>query len=168
MKQFSVLDTKFGKFGILSTNTKLKRVILPNKLESITLDITHPNNHSTIMKKVINQLNHYFLGELIKFDIEYELSISSFYKKVLNEVYKIPYGKTASYKCISKKIDNSLAYRAVANANATNPIPIIIPCHRVILSDGTSGDYGGEKKLKKNLIEFEKENIFNHQVKTSA
>ena len=160
MEQFSILNTKFGKFGIISTSTKLKNVILPNKLESITLDITHPNNHSLIMKKSIDQLNQYFLGELIKFNIEYELSISSFYKEVLNQVYKIPYGKTASYKYISKKIDNSLAYRAVANANAANPIPIIIPCHRVILSNGTLGDYGGGKKLKQKLIEFEKENIF--------
>ena len=160
MEQFYILNTKFGKFGIISTSTKLKNVILPNKLESITLDITHPNNHSLIMKKSIDQLNQYFLGELIKFNIEYELSISSFYKEVLNEVYKIPYGKTASYKYISKKVDNSLAYRAVANANAGNPIPIIIPCHRVILSNGTSGDYGGGKKLKQNLIDFEKENIF--------
>ena len=160
MEQFSILDTKFGKFGILASKKKLKRVILPNKLESIKLDITHPNNHSLFMKKVIDELNRYFLGEQIKFDIEYELSISFFYKKVLNEVYKIPYGKTASYKYISKKIDNSLAYRAVANANAANPIPIIIPCHRVILSNGTSGDYGGGKKLKQNLIDFEKENIF--------
>ena len=162
MEQFSILNTKFGKFGIISTSTKLKNVILPNKLESITLDITHPNNHSLIMKKSIDQLNQYFLGELIKFNIEYELSISSFYKEVLNEVYKIPYGKTASYKYISKKVDNSLAYRAVANANAGNPIPIIIPCHRVILSNGTSGDYGGGKKLKQNLIDFEKKISSNH------
>ena len=159
MEQFSILNTKFGKFGIISTSTKLKNVILPNKLESITLDITHPNNHSLIMKKVIDQLNHYFLGELIKFDIEYELEISSFYKKVLNEVYNIPYGKTDSYKYIAKKIDNPMAYRAVANANAANPIPIIIPCHRVILTSGNLGDYGGGKELKQELIRFEKENF---------
>ena len=109
------------------------------------------------MKKVIDQLNHYFFGELKKFDIEYELEISSFYKEVLNEVYKIPYGKTVSYKYIANKIDNSMAYRAVANANAANPIPIIIPCHRVILANGNFGDYGGGKKLKQNLIGFEKE-----------
>ena len=77
MEQFSILDTKFGKFGILSTSNKLKRVILPNKLKSIKLDITHPNNYSPFMNKVIDQLNQFFLGELIKFDIEYELSISS-------------------------------------------------------------------------------------------
>ena len=110
------------------------------------------------MDKVINQLNLYFLGELKKFDVEYELPISSFYKNVLNEVFKIPYGKTNSYKYIAKKIGNSMAYRAVANANAANPIPIIIPCHRVILSNGTFGDYGGGKELKEELIGFEKEN----------
>ena len=112
------------------------------------------------MNKVIDQLNHYFLGELIKFDIEYELEISSFYMKVLNEVYKIPYGETVTYKCVANKINNSKAYRAVANANAANPIPIIIPCHRIILANGSFGDYGGGKELKKKLIEFEKKNIF--------
>ena len=138
---------------------KLKRIILPNKLESITLDITDPNNYSLIMKKSIDQLNLYFSDRLIKFDIEYELSISSFNKEVLNEVYKIPYEKTASYKYIAKKVDRPKAYRAVANANAANPIPIIIPCHRVILNNGSPGDYGGGKTLKQNLIKFEK-NMF--------
>ena len=107
------------------------------------------------MKKVIEQLNHYFLGELIKFDIEYELPISSFYKDVLNEVYKIPYGETVSYKYIANKMDNSKAYRAVASANAANPIPIIIPCHRVLAKGGKLGGYGGGIKIKKYLLNLE-------------
>ena len=159
MEQFSILDSKFGKFGILATKMKLKRIILPNKLNYITSDITHTNNFSPFMNKVIDQLNQFFLGELIKFDIEYELSISSFYEEVLKEVCTIPYGKTASYKYIAKKVDKPKAYRAVANANAANPIPIIIPCHRVILNNGSSGDYGGGKTLKRDLIKFEK-NMF--------
>ena len=161
MEQFSILDTKFGQFGILATRKKLKRVILPNELESLRLQITHPNNHSLFLNKIINQLNHYFLGDLINFDIEYELEIPSFYKTVLNEVYKIPYGETVPYKYIANKIDNSRAYRAVANANAANPIPIIIPCHRIILSNGKSGGYGGGKKLKQELIRLERGNNLN-------
>ncbi len=156
MEQFSILDTKFGKFGILATSTKLKRVILPNRLNSLRLTITSSNNRSPFVNKIIDQLNHYFLGDLINFDIEYELEISSFYKKVLNEVYKIPYGETVSYKHIANKIDNSKAYRAVANANAANPIPVVIPCHRIILSNGKSGGYGGGEKLKQELIRFER------------
>jgi len=158
LEQFSILNTKFGKFGILATRTKLKKVVLPNKLKLLKLVRTDPINYSPFMRKVINQLNHYFLGDLIKFDVEFEFEISSFYNEVLNEVYKIPYGETASYKCIARKLDNSKAYRAVANANVANPIPIIIPCHRVILSNGTFGDYGGGQKLKQELIRFEKEN----------
>ena len=88
---------------------KLKRIILPNKLNSITSDITHTNNFSPFMNKVIDQLNQFFLGELIKFDIEYELSISSFYEEVLKEVCTIHYGKTATYKYIAKKVDRPKA-----------------------------------------------------------
>ena len=161
MEQFSIIETKFGKFGIVSNGSKLKRVILPNKLNSITSDITYTNNFSPFMNKVIDQLNQFFLGELIKFDIEYELSISSFYEEVLKEVCTIPYGKTASYKYIAKKVDRPKAYRAVANANAANPIPIIIPCHRVILTNGTFGHYGGGKKLKQELIRLERGNNLN-------
>ncbi len=156
MEQFSILDTKFGYLGICTTKTKVRKIIYPNDLTFITKDITHPNNHTIFMSKVIDQLNNYLAGDLKNFDIEYELSVSPFYEKVLNEVCKIPYGETATYKRIAKKIKNSFAYRAVANANANNPIPIIIPCHRVILSNGSSGGYGGGAKLKKELIKFEK------------
>ncbi len=157
MEQFYTLNSKFGKLGILTDDTKLKKVILPNKLDLVNNDITHPNEHSLYMRKIIDQLNHYFSGDLIKFDVQYELAMSSFYKRVLNEVNKIPFGETASYKYIAKKIGHSMAYRAVANANAHNPVPIIVPCHRVILVNGTFGDYGGGKELKQKLIRFEKE-----------
>ena len=159
MEQFSILDTKFGEFGILLIKNHLKRVFLPNKLGSINLNVTHPNDHSLLMQKIIDQLNRYFLGELVNFDVKYEPQNSSFYKKVLHEVCKTPYGETTSYKYIAQKLRNPLAYRAVANANATNLIPIIIPCHRVILSNGSLGDYGGGKNLKRNLINLEKNNL---------
>ena len=67
-------------------------------------------------------------------------------------------GKQPHINISQKNIGNSMAYRAVANANAANPIPIIVPCHRVILINGNFGDYGGGKELKQELIQFEKEN----------
>ena len=79
-----------------------------------------------------------------------------FYKKVLKEVSEIPYGQTFSYKNIAMKLNNPRAYRAVANANAANPIPIIIPCHRVIQSNGSLGNYGGGRQLKQILVQIEK------------
>ncbi len=85
----------------------------------------------------------------------------SFYLDVLKRVRKIPYGKTASYKDIASDLNNKKAFRAVGSANAQNPIPIIIPCHRVILFNGKSGDYGGGKKLKKRLINHEENCLIN-------
>lgn len=85
----------------------------------------------------------------------------SFYLNVLKKVHKIPYAMTTSYKDIASDLNNKNAFRAVGSANAQNPIPIIIPCHRVILSNGKSGDYGGGKNLKKRLINHEENCVIN-------
>ena len=77
--------------------------------------------------------------------------MSTFFLNTLEEVKKIPYGSTMSYKDIANNIKSPKGYRAVANANARNPVPIIIPCHRVIKSDGSIGGYsakGGVRKKK--------------------
>ena len=84
--------------------------------------------------------------------------MAPFYKKVLKEVSEIPYGQTFSYKNIAMKLNNPRAYRAVANANAANPIPIIIPCHRIIQSNGSLGNYGGGRQLKQRLVQIEENN----------
>ena len=82
---------------------------------------------------------------------------SSFASLVLNEIYKIPYGETRSYKEIAEAIGKPKSYRAVANACGKNPLPIIRPCHRVICSDGSPGGYSlpGGTKLKKILLKIE-------------
>ena len=84
----------------------------------------------------------------------------TFFKKALDEVKKIPYANTKSYKEIANNIKLPKGHRVVANANACNPIPIIIPCHRVIKSNGKLGGYGGGNILKKKLLEFEKDIFF--------
>ena len=106
-----------------------------------------------------SQLEQYFKGVRQSFDLKIELNMSTFFINTLEEVKKIPYGSTMSYKDIANNIKSPRGHRAVANANAKNPIPIIIPCHRVIKSNGDFGEYGGGSILKKNLLEFEK-NIF--------
>ena len=113
------------------------------------------------MLKVISQLNQYFEGVRRKFDLEVDLvNMSAFFINTLEEVKKIPYGSTSSYKDIANNIKSPRGYRAVANANARNPIPIIIPCHRVIKSNGKFGEYSGGSILKKKLLEFEKDIFF--------
>ena len=160
MVQFSILKTDLGSFGILVNESDLLKVILPNKINLISLEITNPGSYKPIMHNVIEQLNQYFMGIRKQFEISLKLEMPPFYKKALKEVSEIPYGQTFSYKNIAKKLNNPRAYRAVANANAANPIPIIIPCHRVIQSNGDLGNYGGGRKLKQSLVQIEKDNSF--------
>ena len=111
------------------------------------------------MKEVRVQIKQYFQGDLKHFDLKTDLGISLFYKKALKAVGKIPYATTKSYKEVANNIGSPRGHRAVANANAINPIPIVIPCHRVIKSNGELGGYGGGSKLKKDLLKFEKANL---------
>ena len=109
-----------------------------------------------ITKGCEKQLEEYFLGKRKIFEISFALEGTEFQKKVWSEVDKIPYGKTVSYKEIAKKIGNEKAFRAVGTAIGKNPIAIIVPCHRVIGSNGkmTGYAYGFEKKVR--LLELEK------------
>jgi len=107
-------------------------------------------------QKVLSQLRKYLKGELQRFDCPLDMRGTSFEKKVWSALKKIPYGKTRSYKDIAKSIGHSKAFRAVGNANGSNFIPLIIPCHRVIESDGGLGGFGHGLKVKKKLLDLEK------------
>ena len=104
---------------------------------------------------VQNQLQEYFYLKRRTFDIFYKVSLSSFSKKVLEQIDKIPYGETLSYAQVAKNIHNSKAYRAVGMACKNNPIPIVIPCHRVVLNNGQVGGYVGGYELKAALLKRE-------------
>ena len=156
--EFSIVHSQFGDFGIFVRHKSLISVILPNSIKSIK---AIPSEYkSTFMIKVRSQLTQYFKGARRSFDLKVDLNMSTFFLNTLEEVKKIPYGSTMSYKDIANNIKSPKGYRAVANANARNPIPIIIPCHRVIKSNGDLGEYGGGSILKKKLLEFEKDIFF--------
>ena len=104
--------------------------------------------------KIIKQLNAYFEGKLNKFNINLDIQATSFEKRALRAVARIPYGKVKTYGEIAKQISHPKSARAVGNANARNKIPIIIPCHRVVAANGLGG-YAGGLKLKKKLINLE-------------
>ena len=112
-----------------------------------------------ILNRLENELNDYFKGNLKEFTIPLDLIGTDFQKKVWNELIKIPFGETRSYKEQSIAVGDLLAIRAVANANAKNKIAIVVPCHRVIGSDGTLTGYAGGKKRKKFLLELESKQL---------
>ncbi|RGQ81134.1 methylated-DNA--[protein]-cysteine S-methyltransferase [Megamonas rupellensis] len=102
------------------------------------------------------QLDEYFQGKRTTFSLPFKLTGTPFQLAVWKELQNIPYGKTTSYKEIAQKINKPKAYRAVGMANNKNPLPIIIPCHRVIGSNGKLIGYAGGLKLKNYLLELEK------------
>ena len=106
--------------------------------------------------EVKRQLRAYFDGKLKTFDLPLAPEGTAFQRSVWNALSKIPYSDTVSYKSIAKTIGNPKAVRAVGAANGKNPIPIIVPCHRVIGADGSLTGFGGGLKAKSALIELEK------------
>ena len=102
------------------------------------------------------QLIEYFAGERKDFDLPLRLNGTEFQLSVLQALQKIPYGETTSYSDIAERIGRPKAMRAVGAANGRNPIPIIVPCHRVIGSDGTLTGYGGGLHRKQWLLQHER------------
>ena len=143
------LDVVVSNFGI--------REILINKIidsDFLSRKIKISSEDQKV-KQVFKQLQEYFRRERKEFDLPLEISGTDFQKRVWNELTKIPYGETISYGELANRMGDKNLMRAVAAANGANPIPIIIPCHRVIGSDGSLTGYGGGLDVKKKLLELE-------------
>lgn len=108
-----------------------------------------------VLQEAVTQLNDYFLGKRKDFTFKLNPKGTEFQQKVWQELVQIPYGKTMSYMDLSKKLGDVKAIRAVASANGKNPIWIVVPCHRVIGSDGSLTGYAGGLWRKKWLLEHE-------------
>lgn len=112
-----------------------------------------------LLMKANEQLQEYFNGERTEFNLPLVMEGTEFQKLVWKALEEIPYGKTCSYKDIAIKIGNEKASRAIGMANNKNPIPIIIPCHRVIGANGKLVGYGGGLDIKQKLLNIEKINL---------
>ena len=114
-----------------------------------------PENSNSVLNRCREQLNEYFAGKRKKFDINIEQEGTEFQNKVWSELIKIPFGKTVAYNNIAKKLGNTKSIRAVGAANGKNQISIIVPCHRVIGSDGSLTGYAGGLWRKEWLLKHE-------------
>lgn len=112
-----------------------------------------------VIKQAKEELDEYFAGLRKEFDVKINPSGTKFQKDVWNALMQIPYGGLATYKNIAIQVGSPKAYRAVGSANHRNPIPIIIPCHRVIGSNGKLTGYAYGLDMKKGLLTLEKSNI---------
>jgi methylated-DNA-[protein]-cysteine S-methyltransferase len=108
-----------------------------------------------LLRETVRQLRAYFANKLTEFDLPLQLAGTLFQLDVWRELRGIPYGKTISYGELAKRIGRPLASRAVGGATGSNPIPIVIPCHRVIGASGSLTGYGGGLPIKQALLELE-------------
>ncbi len=130
------------------------RATIDKRIQKI-FSSTYIENTTPIIIETINQLTQYFEGNRQEFDLPILLAGSDFQKLVWEELLKIPYGKTQTYLDLSKIMGNEKAIRAIASANGANAISIIIPCHRIIGSDGKLVGYAGGLSVKKRLLKLE-------------
>jgi methylated-DNA-[protein]-cysteine S-methyltransferase len=107
------------------------------------------------LRQAVDQLSKYFAGELQDFDLQLDMQGTDFQKRVWAELLHIPYGETRSYSDVAGAIGTPKAVRAVGAANGRNPIPIVVPCHRVIGAAGSLVGYGGGLPLKRLLLGLE-------------
>lgn len=144
-----IIKSPLGYTKISGDANGISSVIVLNSEEKIT-DIIPVELEDCVM-----QLNEYFEGTRTQFDLKLNPEGSDFQKTVWKQLEQIPYGKTLSYLDLSKQLGDVKAIRAVANANGKNPLWIVVPCHRVIGSDGSLTGYAGGLHRKQWLLEHE-------------
>ena len=149
-----VLGSYDSKLCLLDFRNRKMRFAVDNRLKK-TLNAKFVVQDNKILKETRKQITEYLRAERKTFDLPILSVGSDFQKQVWEALLKINYGETASYLDIAKYIGNEKAVRAVASANGANAIAVIIPCHRIIGSDGELVGYGGGLPIKKRLLNLE-------------
>ena len=143
-------------FDVIISNNGIREILITKDQEANSLNtIVQISSNDTRVSDVFRQLKEYFNRQRKEFDLQLEIVGTDFQKNVWNELKKIPYGETISYGELAIRMGDKNRMRAVAAANGANPIPIIIPCHRVIGADGSLTGYGGGLDVKQKLLELE-------------
>ena len=153
MKDYSIAywTSPIGNMKIIASKIGITNIEFCEKISSKTTESENP-----LLKMCIAQLSEYFSGERKSFDIRLDFTgTADFYQDVWKAVKLIPHGKTRSYSDIAKLIGHPKAQRAVGLANGKNPIPVIVPCHRVIGKNGNLTGYAYGIELKQKLLEME-------------
>jgi len=162
---YTVVDSPVGELVLASSPKGLAAVLLPGKgkpLDRLRKRFSDSDIDEDLEpnRNAVEQIRGYFSGERKTFDLLLDMRGTPFQLRVLKAVSKVPYGKTRSYGNIARTVGKPKAFRAVGNTNRTNPIPIVIPCHRIVGSDGSLTGYGGGIPLKAALLRLERSFIY--------
>ena len=142
------------KFDVVASSSGI-RIILINKKSEEFIDMKKISPNNSLVVDAFKQLKEYFKRERKEFNLKLEIIGTEFQKRVWRELLNIPYGKTLTYNQLAINLGDKKVIRAAAAANGANPLPIVIPCHRVIGSDGNLVGYGGGLEVKQKLLELE-------------
>jgi methylated-DNA-[protein]-cysteine S-methyltransferase len=159
---YRIVDSPVGTLLLAATSAGVVRVayeredfdvVLTRLVEKVSPRVIADARR---LDPVVRQLEEYFVGSRESFDVPTDLRLAAgFRRRVLEHLPAIGYGHTASYAVVAAAVDNPRAVRAVGSACATNPLPLIVPCHRVVRSDGAIGEYVGGADNKRHLLELE-------------
>jgi len=159
---YTTADSPFGPLLLATTPRGLVRVGLPNQdAEELLVDLAARVSPRVLeatapLDEARRELDLYFEGKLTDFELPLDWQLSrDFRRRALRAIARIPYGQTRSYTQIATSAGNERAVRAAGTACGTNPIPVVVPCHRVLRSGGGLGGYGGGLPMKESLLRLE-------------
>lgn len=155
MNRINIYPSPIGPINIAENGQAITYLLLPGE----NLPAGYESKESDLLREASRQLSAYWAGRLRQFDLPLAPNGTEFMRQVWNSLLTIPYGETRSYKEIAVQIGNAMACRAVGQANNRNPIPIFIPCHRVIGANGQLIGYGGGLPVKEYLLKLESSSL---------
>ena len=154
--EYLIVELPVGPVSLLAFQNQLIAVAFTSRPNKNHLKYSFLNPENPVLQQAAQQIKEYFQGKRTQFQLPLLWQGTDFQIRVWQELVKIPYGKTISYQQLALQIGNARATRAVAQACAQNPLPIIVPCHRVIRKDGSLGGYAAGLPIKKFLLQLEK------------
>jgi methylated-DNA-[protein]-cysteine S-methyltransferase len=160
---YATLDTPVGELVLAGTKGGLVRVGLSGEpIDNVLAELAEDVSPRILelparLDEARRELDEYFAGRRKRFELslDWRLVPAPFMKKVLKETARVPYGSTTTYGEVAREIGSPRAHRAAGSALGRNPIPIVVPCHRVLRSGGVIGNYGGGPEMKRYLLELE-------------
>lgn len=159
---YRTVDSPVGPLLLAATDRGLLRVAFASEgyaavLEGLAVEVSPRILRAPRrLDPVARELDEYFEGRRTAFDLPLDRRLSKGFRlEVLERLPEIPYGSTASYAAVASRVGHPRAMRAVGSACATNPLPLVVPCHRVVRSDGSMGGYGGGVEAKRALLALE-------------
>ena len=160
---YATMDSPLGELVVAATDRGVVRVGLPGRpLESVLAQLAdgvspRVMSYPRRLDEARRELDQYFAGKRERFElpVDWRLSHPGFYRRVLRETAKVPFGEVITYSQAARRAGSPRAFRAAGSALGSNPVPIVVPCHRVVRTGGELGNYGGGPEMKRFLLELE-------------